>query len=81
LKIDLRSSYHQLHIWEEDISKIAFQTQYGDTKFVMMPFGLTNTPVAFMDLINQVFKPYLDHFAAMFIDDILVSVKTLEGHG
>lgn len=37
-----------------------------------MLFGLTNAPTAFMDLINHVFKPYLDRFIMVFIDDILI---------
>ena len=37
-----------------------------------MSFGLTNSPAAFMDLINRVFQSYLDSFVIVFIDDILV---------
>ena len=37
-----------------------------------MSFGLTNAPAAFMDSKNRVFRPYLDRFVIVFIDDILV---------
>ena len=37
-----------------------------------MSFGLTNAPIAFMDLMNRVFRPFLDRFVIIFIDDILV---------
>lgn len=45
-----------------------------------MPFRLTTAPAAFMDLMNQVFKNYLDKFVILFIDDILIYPKKKEEH-
>src|SRR5262245_44960342 len=68
-KIDLRSRYHQLKIRESDVLMIAFQTRYGYFEFKVMPL------TTFVDLMNRVFRPHLDNFIVVFMDDILIYSK------
>ncbi|KAG8501159.1 hypothetical protein CXB51_003249 [Gossypium anomalum] len=79
-KINFRLGYHHLRVNEVDMHNTTFRTCYGQFKFLVIPFELTNASVAFMDLMNQVFQPYLDQFVVVFIDDILVYSKTEDEH-
>jgi hypothetical protein len=79
-KIDFRSSYHQIKIRVEDIPMTTLTTRYGLYEYLVMSFGLTNAPAHFMYLMNSVFMPELDKFVMVFIDDILVYLKSMEEH-
>jgi hypothetical protein len=79
-KIDLCSGYHQIKIRAKDIPKTAFSMRYGLYEYLVITFGLTNTPAHFMYIMNSIFMPKLDKFIVIFIDDILVYSKNMEEH-
>ncbi|KAA3487282.1 Retrovirus-related Pol polyprotein from transposon 17.6 [Gossypium australe] len=65
---------NKFKVWvkEADVPKISFRTRYGHYKFLVMPFRLTNAPIAFMDLMNR--------FIVVFTNEILVYSKTETKH-
>lgn len=79
-KIDLRSGYYQLRVKDSNVQKIAFRTRYGHYEFLVMPFGLKNVLAVFMDLMNRIFRSFLDKFVVVFINDILVHSRDENEH-
>ena len=60
--------------------KTVFRTRYGHFEFMVVPFGLTNALATFMTLMHDIFHEFLDKFAIIYIDDILIYSKSIEEH-
>jgi len=79
-KLDLKNGFHLIRVREGDEWKTAFRIRYGLFKFQVIPFGLTNAPSTFQDLMNHVFSDLLDVGVLAYMDDILGYAKTEKEH-
>jgi hypothetical protein len=79
-KIDLKNGYNHIRIKPGDEWKMAFKTQYGLYEYMVMPFGLSNAPATFQNMMNHIFRDLLDLGLIIYLDDILIYAETVEEH-
>ena len=80
-KMDLRWGYNNVQIKEGDKWKVAFMTPERSFEPTVMFFGLTNSPVTFQAMMNELLRDLINMGkVAAFIDDVIVGTKTEEGH-
>ncbi|KAL0198667.1 hypothetical protein M9458_007207, partial [Cirrhinus mrigala] len=80
-KLDLRCAYNLIRIRAGDEWKTAFSTTSGHYEYLVMPFGLSNSPSVFQSLINDIFsRDMLNKFVIVYIDDILVYSENQQDH-
>ncbi|PKU84463.1 putative mitochondrial protein [Dendrobium catenatum] len=68
-----------------DLNKVTIKNKYplpriDDLFDQLSGSSITNASTIFMDLMNRVFKEYMDQFVIVFIDDILVYSASEEDH-
>jgi len=79
-KLDVCDAYNMIRIVEFEEWKTDFGTRYGLFESLVMPFGLTDTPASFQELINDTLRPFLNIFWTAFLDDILIYSDNLKKH-
>ena len=79
-KLDIQAAYHQIRMKVGEEWKTAFRTRLGHFEYQVMPFGLTNAPASFQAYINNALWEYLEVFATVYIDNILIYSETEEKH-
>lgn len=78
--LDFQQGYHQVAIAEEDVSKTAFVTRYGQYEWLVMPFGLCNAPSIFQAMMNEFLGADLDRYASAYLDDLSIYSSTKAEH-
>ncbi|KAH0419546.1 hypothetical protein CcaCcLH18_14362 [Colletotrichum camelliae] len=76
--LDLKGAYNLIRMKQGEEWKTAFRTRKGHFEYLVMPFGLTNAPATFQNIINQVFRKFVDIFVVVYLDDILIFSATMK---
>ena len=61
-------------------SEDCVQDAVGLFEYLVMPFGIYNSPTQFMNMMDDLLGDYLDRFVFIFLDDILVYSANVKEH-
>jgi len=79
-KLDHGNAHHLIRITDDDAYKTACRTCSGQCDYQVLPFGLTNAPATFQAYVDDCLRPFIDHFAVCYLDDILIYLTDEEEH-
>ena len=74
--LDLWAGYHHVPLDKSSIPKTAFTSAFGKYKYIKVPFGLTQAPAYFQELMTGVLKYF--PFTIPYLDDIIIFSRTAE---
>jgi hypothetical protein len=70
--MDGYNGYNQVKMAKEDKDKTTFISVWSAYAYNVMPFGLFNALATFEKVVTKMFKPYLNKFMQVFLDDFSV---------
>ena len=76
--LDLWAGYHNIPLDESSIPKTAFISQFGKYEYTKIPFGLTQAPAYFQELMTGILTDF--SFVIPYLDDIIIFSRTEEEH-
>ena len=76
--LDLLAGYHHISLDKSSIPKMAFNSLFGKYEYIKVPFGLTQAPAYFQELMTGILKDF--DFATAYLDDIIIFSITAEEH-
>lgn len=77
--LDLKSGFHQIEMFPDDIQKTAFTVENGHYEYCRMPFGLKNAPSTFQRAMENVLRG-LNDICEVYMDDIIIFSTSLQEH-
>ena len=78
--LDSAGAFHLLTIAESSRDYTTFVGPTDTFRFVRMPFGLSNSPSAYCQLVQMALSRLPSGFAIAYLDDILIYSKTVKEH-
>ena len=76
--LDLHTGYHHISLGKSSIPKTAFNSPFGKYEYIKVPFGLTQAPAYFQELMTGILKDF--PFTIAYLDDIIIFSKTPQEH-
>ena len=78
--IDLKSGYHQIEMYPDDIPKTAFITQFGLYEWKVLHFGVCNGPATFQRLMNLLMSGLTWKTIKVYLDEVIVFGRDYDEH-
>jgi len=77
--LDLKDGFHQIKLHPDFIKYFAFATPDGQFEYTRLPFRFSESPAKFQKRLIQILQPFIrEDKVLVYIDDILISSKTVE---